>query len=127
MLLPKFWIGLGRAMQEQRSDTRFFQPPDGGICMNFVHRAHEIADIYVIGPIACGEAAMHRLHVLRDGPVGGQATQAGLPCVEVPIDKARQNDLLRRVDNLRVNLDTSGYRYDTIVLYKNIRPSYLAD
>jgi hypothetical protein len=70
---------------------------------------------------------MHRLHVLRDGPVGGQATQAGLPCVEVPVDKARQNDLLRRVDNLRVSLDTSGYRYDTIVLYKNIRPSYLAD
>jgi hypothetical protein len=64
---------------------------------------------------------MHRLHVLRDGPVHGQATQSGLPCVKVAIDKPGQNDLLRRVDNLcAFSFDTSGNGYDAIVFDKDI-------
>ena len=43
---------------------------------------------------------MHCLHVLRDGPIRGEPTQASLPCMEVSVDEPRQNDHLRSIENV---------------------------
>ena len=146
MLLAGLRIGLRRAVQEQRADAGIGKALHSGVAVrgrrivvapvdqrgravvDLVERAHQIGDVDVFRAEQRRKPAMHRLHVLRNRPVGGKPAQAGLPGVQMAVDQARQEQHPRAVDDLGViGGDARRDGGDTIRLDQHIALRQIAD
>lgn len=144
MPLSRLWIGLGRAVQEERADAALQQAVDGRVGMRggrivvapidhggdagveLAQDADEIGDDDVLRREARRDARMHGVEIFGDRPIGGDATQAGLPGMDMRVDQAEHDDAVCGIDDLGVLArDLLRHRGDARAIDQHVAPAQI--
>lgn len=115
-------IGMVRAVHdvgpiEQRGDA----------AIQRLERPQQVRRIDILGPIGRRKSGPDALEILAQGPIGRDTAQHALPGVPVGVDQARQDDHLRRIDDVGIfNRQVRPHRRDQTIFDEDVGPLEIA-
>ena len=144
--LTRLGIGLGRAVEKHRPDSRCGQTIDarvgvrrggvvvapigqcGGAAVDLVQRPHQVGNMDVGRLEQGGQSGVHLFEIFDHRPIGRHTAQTRLPGVHVGIDQARDDDGATGIDHLGiVGLDVRGNGGDALAIDQHVALGQVAN